>query len=334
MMTKSCFLYLILFNLWNLKVKCSQPYFPSQITFLREDASNSYLYAIDEINQRAYRWNRIDLDDQFYAYAMQHFPYTTPNSPESKNYVQLEIYEPQYCVYTAIWRYGSGMHDSFPEHWYYNTTYYQIGNYIEFNSKMIHSINSSKDEDHWYSEEKCSLTVEDEYPCEEIFFKKNTDIPLRYIYIYHTAMQNLRIVINYTVISIGKPDDKLFEKIPTNWMNNCTDLNLGLDFILPSPIIKLNDSVIVEIRLTSPPHEVQGNDTMNLLWQIDETSSECRDCLRWEPREFYFNIHNFHQYQKMIITRIKDGSETTLRPIMNGGGYEKTRADVYRLLFR
>jgi hypothetical protein len=45
-------------------------------------------------------------------------------------------------------------------------------------------------------------------------------------------------------------------------------------------------------------------------------------------------MNNFHQYQKMIITRIKDGSETTLRPIMNGGGYEKTRSDVYRLLFR
>jgi hypothetical protein len=34
------------------------------------------------------------------------------------------------------------MHDSFPEHWYYNTTYYQIGNYLEFNSEMILSMNS------------------------------------------------------------------------------------------------------------------------------------------------------------------------------------------------
>ncbi len=75
-------------------MKCFQPYFPSQITFLREDASNSYLYAIDEINQRAYRWNRIDPDDQFYAYAM--------HLPNKKNYVQLEIYKPQYCVYTEI----------------------------------------------------------------------------------------------------------------------------------------------------------------------------------------------------------------------------------------
>jgi hypothetical protein len=91
MIRKTFFLYLILFNFWYLKVKCSQPYFPPQITFLREDASNSYLYAIDEINQRAYRWNRIDPDDQFYSFVMQHFPYATPKSPESKNYVQLDI---------------------------------------------------------------------------------------------------------------------------------------------------------------------------------------------------------------------------------------------------
>jgi hypothetical protein len=315
-------------------VNCIQPYFPPQITFTREDPSNSYLYAVDEINQRAYRWNRIDSQDQLYSYAMQHFPYATRNSPESKNYVQLIIYDPQYCDYTAIWKYGSGMHDSFPEHWYYNTTSYKIGNYIEFSSKMIHAINSSKDEDRWYSEEKCTLTAADEYPCEEVFFKKNTDIPLRYVYIYHTAMHNLRVTINYKVISIGKPDDKLFETIPKNWMNNCTDLNLGLDFILPSPIIKLNKSVTIQVRLTSPPHQVEGNDTMSIQWQVDETSSECRDCLIWEPKEFYFNIDNFHQYQNMFITRIKDGSETTLRPIMNGGGYEKTRSDVYRILFR
>ncbi len=147
-------------------------------------------------------------------------------------------------------------------------------------------------------------------------------------------MENYRITINYTVISIGKPDDKLFEKIPKNWIDNCTDLNLGLDFILPSPIIKLNKSAKVQIRLTSPPHQVQGNDTMTLQWQVDETSSDCKNCITWEPKQFYFNIDNFHQYQTMIVTRIKDGSETTIRPIMNGGGYEKARAFDYRLLFR
>ncbi|CAF5163617.1 unnamed protein product, partial [Rotaria sp. Silwood1] len=118
------------------------------------------------------------------------------------------------------------------------------------------------------------------------------------------------------------------------WMNNCTDLNLGLDYILPSSIINVNDSATVKIRLTSPPHRVTGNDTMILQFRVDETSSECQDCLKWEPKEFYFNIKNFHEYQTMIVTRIKDGSETTIGPIINGDGYDKIPFYYYRLLFR
>ncbi|CAF3925941.1 unnamed protein product [Rotaria sp. Silwood2] len=332
---RKIFLYFIVFVVWDLTVESVQPYFPPQITFIKEEPVDHYLFAIDEINQRAYRWQRVDSDDQLYSYAMQNFPYTTPDSPESKNYVQLDVYEPVYCVYTAMWKYGSGMHDSFPEHWYYNGSSFKIGNYMQFSSKMIHAINSSKNEDHWYSEEKCSLETGDVYPCEEIFFKKNTDIPLRYIFVEGHGYFATRVIENYKIISIGKPSDKLFSKIPKNWMNNCTDLNLGLDFLLPSsPIIKLNESVTVKIRLTSPPHRINENDTMTLQWQVDKTSSECQDCLKWESKQFYFNIDNFHHYQTMIVTRVKDGSETTIRPIMNGGGYDKVRSDVYRLLFR
>ncbi|CAF3975596.1 unnamed protein product [Rotaria sordida] len=309
-MTRKIFLYFILFILWIYYVECVQPYFPPQITFIIEESNNRYLFAVDEINQRAYKWHRIDSDDQLHAYVMQHFPYATPNSPESKNYVQLEVYEPVYCIYTAIWKYGSGMHDSFPEHWYYNMTSFKIENYMQFSSKMIHATNSSKDEDHWYSEDTCTLETGDKYPCEEIFFKKNTDIPLRYTFIEGHGFFAMRATINYKIISIGKPSDELFVKIPQNWMNNCTDLNLGLDYILPSPIINVNESATVKIRLTSPPHLVNGNDTMILQFQ------------------------NFHEYQTMIVTRIKEGSETTIRPIMNGGGYDKIPFYYYRLLFR
>ncbi|UJR19682.1 hypothetical protein I4U23_022816 [Adineta vaga] len=334
-MVKKMLLYVILFVLWNMRVECSQPYFPPQITFTTNDSTNTYLFAVDEINQRAYHWHLIDSDDQSYAYAMQHFPYATPDSPESKNYVILEIYKPVYCVYTSVWKHGSAIHGSFPEHWYYNMDTFKIANYMEFSSKMIHKTNSSKDEDHWYSEQNCTLESTGEtYPCEEIFFKKDTDIPLRYIFVEGTGFFALRVTINYKIISIGKPDDKLFETIPRNWMNNCTDLNLALDFILSSPIIKLNESAIVKIRLTSPPHRIDGNDTMTLQWQVDKTSSQCQDCLKWEPKQFHFNIKNFDQYQTMIVTRVKNGFETTIRPIMNGGGYNKTRADDYSLLFR
>ncbi|CAF3845005.1 unnamed protein product [Rotaria sp. Silwood1] len=113
---------------------------------------------------------------------------------------------------------------------------------------------------------KCSLQTGDVCPCEEIFFKKNTDIPLRYIYVEGHGFFVNKGIINYKIISIEKPSDKLFAKIPKNWMNNWTDLNLGLDFILPSPIIKVNESVKVQIHLTSPLHRVDENDTMILRW--------------------------------------------------------------------
>lgn len=331
---KSIFLYSLLAILWHDQVESAQPYFPPQITFIVEDASDHYLFAVDEVNQRAYKWHVIDTHDQLHAYLMQHFPYATPDSPESKNYVQLNLYDPVYCVYTAMWKYGSGMHDSFPEHWYFNSSSLKIGNYMQFSSKMVHAKNSSEDEDYWYSEEKCSLQTGETYPCEEIFFKKNTDIPLRYRFVERTAWYPVRAVENYKIVSIGKPSDKLFAKIPENWVNNCTDLNLALDFVIPTPIISLNESVTIKIRVTSPPHRVDANDTMTLQWRVDETSSQCENCLKWEPKQFNFNINNFNHYQTMIVTRIKDGPETTISPIMNGGGYEKVRPIDYSLLFR
>lgn len=60
-----------------------------------------------------------------------------------KNDVQLELFESPYCVYTTVWEYGVGLHDSFPQHWYYNTISFHIGNYMIFNST-----NSSQDEDY------------------------------------------------------------------------------------------------------------------------------------------------------------------------------------------
>lgn len=70
---------------------------------------------------------------------MKHIPYATPDSPQSKYYVLLEIDKKGPCSYTTAWQYGGAMHDPFPEHWYYNFTVFKIGNYKEFNSKMIHS---------------------------------------------------------------------------------------------------------------------------------------------------------------------------------------------------
>ncbi|CAF3456186.1 unnamed protein product [Rotaria sp. Silwood2] len=73
---------------------------------------------------------------------------------------------------------------------------------------------------------------------------------------------------------------------------------------------------------------------MVLQWKVDETMSECRDYLRWEPKQLYFSIDYFHQHQTMVVTRMKDGSKTILNPIINGGGYDKVPIYSYRLLFQ
>ncbi len=46
------------------------------------------------------------------------------------------------------------------------------------------------------------------------------------------------------------------------------------------------------------------------------------------------NHTDAHQYQRLIIIRVKDGSETTLLSITNGDSYEKTRSIEHRVLFR
>lgn len=147
-------------------------------------------------------------------------------------------------------------------------------------------------------------------------------------------MSNIQFTDNYEIISIGKPDQKYFETIPKNWMNNCTDFNLGLDLNYSNPIIKLHKSENVQIGLYSPPHRVDGNDTMILQWEINDSLSQCNDCIIWKPKQLYFNIENFYQYQNLTITRVKNGLQTTLSPIPNGGGYEKIQSYSYDLLFR
>ncbi|CAF3449177.1 unnamed protein product, partial [Rotaria sp. Silwood2] len=47
-----------------------------------------------------------------------------------KIFVQLDVYEAIFYKYTAIWKHGGGMYDSFPEHWYYDETSYNITNYM------------------------------------------------------------------------------------------------------------------------------------------------------------------------------------------------------------
>lgn len=45
---------------------------------------------------------------------------------------------------------------------------------------MIHSTNKSIEEDYWYSNRTCKVDSGQIYPCQEISFRKNTSIPIRY----------------------------------------------------------------------------------------------------------------------------------------------------------
>jgi hypothetical protein len=321
--------YIILLLSLFAQTESAQPYFPPQITFVTQFSNTNITYAIDEVNQRAFLSQGTNMPGQLHSYVMEHIPYATPDSPQSKYYVLLENYQKSYCQYSTVWQYGSA--DAglfFPDDWYRGTQY-EISNYISFRSEMILSNDSAPNEDYWRSVTDCTLDSGDVAPCEEIFFEKNTEIPLRYNAIRHPAMLGYQYSVSFHVISIGKPDDRLFETIPKNWQDNCTDLDLSLEFDNPSVFVHLNQSFTVRIRMTTPPHKENGNDTMILRLQVDETHSICVDCITWEPKEFYFNIENFHEYQNITLTRVKNGFRTVLNPISQGGGFEKVTEEHY-----
>jgi hypothetical protein len=73
------FIFLISLNSFG---ECIQPYFPPQIVFSPNDGQT--IYAIDEFNQRAYKTITLNASSRETSFAMSHFPYTIPGSPQSK----------------------------------------------------------------------------------------------------------------------------------------------------------------------------------------------------------------------------------------------------------
>ena len=71
--------------------------------------------------------------------------------------------------------------NNFPSHWRSNTSSFQVRNHLNFPYEMIHSNDSTEDEDLWYSNDTCRIPVREVVPCEDVYFKKNTDIPLRFV---------------------------------------------------------------------------------------------------------------------------------------------------------
>ncbi len=318
------YLYLLSFILFNSLVECTQPYFPPQIVFSPDDGQT--IYAIDEINQRASKTLKYGASGQETSFVMKHFPYALPDSPESKNYVQLIIDSPPLgCAYGTYWQYGGNTYNTFPSHWWLNRTSFEIKSYLEFKYPMIHAENSTGNEDYWYANQKCQVDSASTPPCEEIYFQKNTDVPLRSTRVVRRGWDVIQETINYQIIAMEKPDEKYFDSIPKNWSIACRDVMLGLLFYPQTSKIDLNQSVDVQVWLITPPHRINGSDTVHIQWK----SSNCTDCFTLSPNELSFNIANFQERQNLTITRVKDGPKTTLIPIFNGGGFNLVPTQIY-----
>ncbi|CAF1203455.1 unnamed protein product [Adineta steineri] len=307
---------LLLFILRNHLITCVQPLFPPQIVFSGNDDE---IVAIDEINQRAFITYSLNPPMKQIAYVMNHFPYAIPDSPESKYYVQLSNRSPMnLCTYGTYWKYGGNPFNYFPTHWA-NKNSFTIKNYINLDNNFIHSNDSSKDEDYWYTNVTCTVDSGEIYPCKEIYFQKNTDIPIRLTEVRHVAWSVIQVITNLTIITIGKPDDKYFDSIPKNWSIACRDINLGLTYNPTSAKIDLNKSVKIQVWLSSPPHRINGNDTVRIQW----ISKDCPDCFTFSPEQLYFNSQNFQEKQTLTITRVKKGLLISMIvPIFYGGGFD------------
>lgn len=303
--------------------ECVQPYFPNQITFTPDNGQT--IIAIDEPNQQAYKALKYGVNSTETSYLMRHFPYALPDSPQSQYYVQLLVDSPPLgCMYGTYWKNGGNLFNSFPSHWT-NGSFIEIKNYFQFKYPMIHSDDPSHSEDYWYSNATCQTDDGTSYPCEEIYFEKNTEVPLRFTQVLRRGWIVVQVVINYRIISMGKPDQKLFDSIPTKWALVCRDVLLGLYYNPQTAKIVLNQSSKVQVWLPTAPHRIDGNDTVSIQWK----SVGCTDCFTWAPKEISFNTKNFQEKQTLSITRVKNGPQSTLVPTFNGGGFNAVPPEIY-----
>ncbi|CAF1568640.1 unnamed protein product [Rotaria sordida] len=300
-------LYLTCFALHYYLIDSAQPYFPSQIVFSPDN--NKTIFAIDEMNQRAYKTVTYGATVRETSYLMKNFPYTIPDSPQSKYYVQLLVDTPSNsCQYATFWKYGGSTFNSFPLHWQLNASSIQVDNYIKFKYEMLHSTDSSTDEDYWYSNVTCQVYGGAVYPCEEIYFIKNTQIPLRFTEVVRRGWFLVQLTTSYNVISMRKPDEKLFDSIPKTWPDSCRDYSLGLLYYPQRTKILVNEKAQVQVWLIAPPHRINGSDTVTIHWKSDEFSKK---------------------RQTLTITRVKDGPKTNLIPSFHGGGFDHVTAAIY-----
>jgi hypothetical protein len=70
------------------------------------------------------------------SYVEKNFTYSIPDLPESKYYVQLFIDSlSEKCMYGTYWKYGGNNFNTFPSHWWFNESSFEIKNYIIHNQQ-------------------------------------------------------------------------------------------------------------------------------------------------------------------------------------------------------
>lgn len=297
-------------------VESVQPYFPSQVVFMID---NYTTVTVDEVNQRAFLKIAPNAIVMQTIYAMKEFSYAIPGTPQSRYPVQLFVQYPGLdCFYATYWKYAENTMNYFPSHWITNDSF-EIKNYIAFEAKMIHSNDPPRGEDYWYSSKTCVLYTQETVPCEEIFFKKDTDIPVRSTKTVE-GVHGLHVkVTNYKVLSTGNINNTIFKSMPSNWATSCRDLDLDIVYNRQSVILKLNQSVKIKVRLITPPHSIHGNDTVIIEWKPIYPTDE----LTWTPKTLLFNQENFRKTQILTFTRVAHGSRTIFSPFFSGGGFPR-----------
>lgn len=300
-----------------------QPYFPSQITFSPDNGQT--VLAIDEINQQAFQVLRYGQNSTENTFLLKHFPYAIPDSPQSQYYVQLLVDSfPLGCMYGTYWKNGGNVFNSFPSFWL-NGSFIEVKNYLQFVYPMIKSTDSSLTEDYWYADTNCQTDSGETYPCEEIFFKKNTEIPLRSTRVVRRGWLILQIVINYQIMSLGPIDQKFFDLIPKDWSMTCRDVLLGLFYQPQTAKLTPGESSDVQIWLPTAPHRINGNDTVSIQWKV----KGCAECFTWTPKQLSFNGKNYQEKQSLNIKRVKNGTAYQLIPIFQGGGFDVVPPEIY-----
>ncbi|CAF1246722.1 unnamed protein product [Adineta ricciae] len=311
--------------------ECIQPYFPRQVTFLARENydGKKNLFAIDEINQRAYQsWGKKSFDERR-AYAMKDMPYMFPDPSQSKYYVQLTYFTPPPppgCHYGIYALDGLGFSfNVFPDHWQKHLDSFEILNYVHFTSKMIHSNQSKENEDYWYSDEKCRLSSGEMVPCQEIYFRRGTEIPLRTTRVDYNIVALVQKTTAYEILSIGEPDEKYFDSIPKNWTESCEDAKFGISYDGNSSYLYPGKTVLVQVWLRTAPHKVNGNDTLRIQW----TAHDDDKYITLTPKELVFNGENFSEKQTLTIKRHEGQAEAIFYPIFHGGGLEPVFTEKY-----